>query len=288
MSAPLISVNNVNKAYGNFEALSDVNFNIAPGQIVGLLGPNGAGKTTLLKALLGLLPYSGSIDICGLNPRKHRIELLKQLCFISDVATLPKWMTVAQAISYVAGVHPKFNKSLAERLIQESDIPFHKKVAELSKGMVTQVHLSLVMAIDAKILILDEPTIGLDIVHRKHFYTKLLEDYFDEHKTIIISTHQIEEIQHIISELMIINKGKIITQIPFDTFAERYVQLKCGAEQLDDAMALQPIYQTKDFNGYRCIYENADKHALEQLGTISTPDISDVFVASIEKGSKQC
>jgi len=283
MTAPLISVENVNKSYGNFQALSDVNFNIAPGQIVGLLGPNGAGKTTLLKALLGLLPYSGRIDVCGLNPRKQRIELLKQLCFISDVATMPKWMTVAQAIKYVDGVHPAFNKSLAEKLLQNADIPFHKKVSELSKGMVTQLHLSLVMAIDAKILILDEPTIGLDIVHRKQFYTKLLEDYFDENKTIIISTHQVEEIQHIISELMIINKGKIITQIPFDTFSERYVQLKCHADKIDAAMSLKPIYKTKDFNGYRCIYENVDATALEELGTLSTPDISDVFVASVEK-----
>lgn len=283
MNSALISVENVNKAYGDFTALTDVNFHIEPGQIVGLLGPNGAGKTTLLKALLGLLPYSGKIDICGLNPRKHRIELLRQLCFISDVATLPKWMTVAQAINYVDGVHPKFNKSLAQKMITEADIPFHKKVAELSKGMVTQVHLALVMAIDAKILILDEPTIGLDIVHRKLFYTKLLEDYFDENKTIIISTHQVEEIQHIISELMIINKGKIVTQIPFENFAERFVQLKCQPENMDKAEALKPIYKTKDFNGYRYIYENVDRISLSELGVLSTPDISDVFIACIEK-----
>ena len=283
MSAPLISVENVSKFYGNFEALSKINFNITSGQIVGLLGLNGAGKTTLLKALLGLLPYSGKISILGLNPRKHRVELLNQLCFISDVATLPKWMTVAQAIEYVEGVHPKFNKALAEKLCLEAAIPFHKKVAELSKGMVTQVHLSLVMAIDTKILILDEPTIGLDIVHRKQFYAKLLEDYFDENKTIIISTHQIEEIQHIISELMIINKGKIITQIPFDTFSQRYIQLRCDANHLDHAIALKPIYKIKDLNGYRCIFEDIDRLALAQLGTLSTPDISDVFVATIEK-----
>ena len=254
MSRSLISVENVNKSYGEHQALSDVNFHIDSGQIVGLLGPNGAGKTTLLRALLGLLPYSGQINICGLNPRKQRIKLLEQLCFISDVATLPKWMTVNQAIDYVDGVHPKFDKRLAEKLIKESEIPFNSKVAELSKGMVTQVHLSLIMAIDAKVLVLDEPTIGLDIIHRKQFYTKLLEDYFDEDKTIIISTHQIERFT-IISELMIINKGKIITQIPFDTFAERYVQLQCHADNLEQALALKPISQHREFNGYRCIYE---------------------------------
>jgi ABC-2 type transport system ATP-binding protein len=207
MSDMMICAQNLNKQYGDFNALTDINFDIKSGEIVGLLGPNGAGKTTLLRSMLGLLPYTGQISICGINPKKERLKLLEHLCFISDVATLPNWMSVEQAIQYVDGVHPRFDKKLAEKLIRDTNIQFHSKVSALSKGMVTQLHLALVMAIDAKVLILDEPTLGLDIVNRKHFYTRLLEDYFDENKTIIISTHQIEEIQHIISELMIINDG---------------------------------------------------------------------------------
>jgi ABC-2 type transport system ATP-binding protein len=283
MSDMMICAQNLNKQYGDFNALTDINFDIKSGEIVGLLGPNGAGKTTLLRSMLGLLPYTGQISICGINPKKERLKLLEHLCFISDVATLPNWMSVEQAIQYVDGVHPRFDKKLAEKLIRDTNIQFHSKVSALSKGMVTQLHLALVMAIDAKVLILDEPTLGLDIVNRKHFYTRLLEDYFDENKTIIISTHQIEEIQHIISELMIINDGKIVTKIPFNTYADTYIQLQCGAEQVDKAKALNPIFEQKDFNGYRFIYENTNRDALQQLGVVNTPDISDVFIATIKK-----
>ncbi len=277
----LIEAKNLNKAYGNFVALDNINFNIERGQIVGLIGPNGAGKTTLLKSILGLTPSSGHLSVLGQNPRKHRNKLMQKMCFIADVAILPRWLKVADALTFVEGVHPLFNKSNALAFLEKTDIPLNSKVKALSKGMVVQLHLSLIMAIDTDILILDEPTLGLDIIYRKQFYNSLLSDYFTENRTIVITTHQVEEIESILTHLMFINKSKFMLDCSMDKFSERFIQVMAHPGKEKELQAYKPIATNKQFGKMIYLFEDTPKDMLATLGEISIPSVSDVFVAKI-------
>src|SRR3954464_6470003 len=234
---PCIEARGLRKAFGNNVALDGVNLRVEEGRIVGLIGPNGAGKTTALNAILGLTPYQGELKVLGRNPWTERDDLMRDVCFIADVAVLPRWLRVSQALDYVAGVHPRFDRAKAEAFLARTDIKRGSRVRELSQGMVTQLHLALVMAIDARILVLDEPTLGLDILYRKEFYQRLLEDYFDEQKTIIVTTHQVEEIEHIPSDVMFIRDGRIVLDAEMDDVGQRYTELLVNADQLETARA---------------------------------------------------
>ena len=221
----LITAKGVGKKYGSFQALNNVNFNIESGRIVGLIGPNGAGKTTVLKALLGLTNFDGELDVCGYDPRSERHKLMQNVSFIADVAVLPGWMKVSESLDFVEGVHPAFNRDRAVEMLALTNIPMKKKVKQLSKGMITQLHLALVLAIDAKVLVLDEPTLGLDILYRKAFYDHLLNDYFSEDKTIIITTHQVDEIEYLLTDLLFINEGEIVLDIAMDEIENKYLEV---------------------------------------------------------------
>src|SRR4051812_13951634 len=237
----VMSARGLTKRYGKHVALNGVDFDIPAGRIVGLIGPNGSGKTTTLKAALGLVPFEGELSVLGLDPRTRRDELMQEVCFIADVAILPRWLRVKDAIDFVAGVHPRFNRDKAERYIANTRLSPTMKVKEMSKGMIVQLHLALVMAIDAKLLVLDEPTLGLDIIYRKQFYQNLLEDYFDEHKTIVITTHQVEEVEHILTDLMFLRDGKIVLAASMEEIGERYIEVMVSQDKLSAANALQPI-----------------------------------------------
>ncbi|MDB5753911.1 MAG: multidrug transporter ATP-binding protein, partial [Massilia sp.] len=240
MSA-VISARGLTKRYGKQAAVDDISFDIPAGRIVGLIGPNGSGKTTTLKAALGLVPFDGELSVLGLDPRTQRDKLMQEVCFIADVAILPRWLRVSEAIDFVAGVHPKFDREKAERYLALTKLKPSMKVKAMSKGMVVQLHLALVMAIDARLLVLDEPTLGLDIIYRKQFYQNLLEDYFDEGKTIIITTHQVEEVEHILTDLMFIRDGKIVLAATMDEVGERYTEVMVPNDKVNAANALQPI-----------------------------------------------
>ncbi len=277
----MISARHLSKHYGDLLALSDVSFDVKPGSIVGLIGPNGAGKTTLLKAVFGLTTYQGSLNINGLSPRRQHVALMNQMCFIADVATLPSWMSVAQAIDFVAGVHPKFNRSKAKELLAKTGIHDQQRVRQLSKGMVVQLHLALVMAIDVDLLILDEPTLGLDIIHRKQFYNSLLNDYYDEQKTIVITTHQVEEVENLLTDLLVIDRGEIKLDISIDDYQQRFSQIivpNCEDQRLE---SLKPIYQCKHLMGTQLIYCDVDREQLSQVAAVTVPSISDVFLATV-------
>lgn len=277
----LITARNVSKSFGNFKALKDVTFNIPAGQIVGLIGPNGAGKTTLLKAILGLTHYEGTLDVMNLSPRSNRKKLMEQMCFIADVAILPKWLSVSEALEFVEGVHPKFSRSKAESFLAKTNIEKEKRVRELSKGMIVQLHLALVMAIDVNILILDEPTLGLDIIYRKQFYQSLLNDYFDEKRTIIITTHQIEEVESILSRIIMINKGHVLLDTDMDKLEEKYLQLSIKGEHNPELDAFKPLACNKRLGETIYLFEKVPRNMLEPYGDISTPSISDVFTAKV-------
>ena len=246
MSA-VISARGLTKRYGKTMAVDNVSFEIPSGRIVGLIGPNGSGKTTALKAALGLVPFEGELKVLGLDPRTQRDELMEQVCFIADVAVLPRWLRVDQAIDFVAGVHPKFDRAKAQRYIAHTKLTPSMKVKQMSKGMIVQLHLALVMAIDAKLLVLDEPTLGLDIIFRKQFYQNLLEDYFDEEKTIIVTTHQVEEIEHILTDLMFIREGRITLSASMDEVGERFTEVMVPADRVEAARALKPIDERQVF-----------------------------------------
>ncbi|MDF1761274.1 MAG: ABC transporter ATP-binding protein [Coxiellaceae bacterium] len=283
----IIQAEHVSKHYGDFPALSDVNFAIKPGSIVGLIGPNGAGKTTLLKAIFGLTPYQGDLVVNGLSPTKQHVALMHQMCFIADVATLPRWMKVSQAIDFVEGVHPKFHRQKAMGFLTKTSIPLDKRIKELSKGMTVQLHLALVMAIDVNLLILDEPTLGLDILYRKKFYDSLLNDYYSEHKTIVITTHQVEEVEAILTDLIIIDKGEIKLDISIDEYRDQFSEVMVAAADQTAIQALNPIYSCKQLSGMKYIFHNADKQQLQQLGEVTVPSVSDVFLAMVDAGVKQ-
>ncbi|MFK7955109.1 MAG: ABC transporter ATP-binding protein [Lysobacterales bacterium] len=281
MSA-IVKANSLRKKYRSSVALDNVNFQIEPGRIVGLIGPNGAGKTTALKAMLGLTSFDGDLTILGMDPMRQRHKLMDQVCFIADVAVLPRWIKVRQAVEFVEGVHPRFSRERAMRFLSQTKIKPESRVKELSKGMTAQLHLALVMAIDAKLLVLDEPTLGLDIIYRKEFYSNLLNDYFDEERTIIITTHQVEEVEHILTDLMFIKDGKIIIDASMEDIAERFVEVMVAPDQADEARALNPIHERSIFGKFVFLYDNADALALAELGEMHNPSIADLFVATMK------
>lgn len=278
----LVSARNVSKSFGNFRAVDDVSFDIEKGRIMGLIGPNGAGKTTLLKAVLGLTDCQGSLSVLGLDPFRQRKELMQNICFIADVAVLPRWIRVNQLLDFLQSVHPKFSRTRAEELLQKTDINAKSKVRELSKGMVTQLHLSIITAIDAKLLVLDEPTIGLDIIFRKEFYGNLLNDYFDEERTIIITTHQVEEIENLLTDVMFINHGKVVLDSQMDDIPEKFVELLASTDNAAKAQTFNPIYEKDVFGKKVLTFEDVDRDQLAGLGELRTPDIADLFVAKVK------
>jgi len=275
----VIEARGLRKAFGATLALDGVDLRVDEGRILGLIGPNGAGKTTALNAILGLTPYEGELKVLGRDPWTERDQLMREVCFIADVAVLPRWLRVAQALDYVAGVHPRFDRAKAEALLARTDIKGTSKVRELSKGMVAQLHLALVMAIDAHLLVLDEPTLGLDILYRKQFYDSLLNDYFDRTRTIVVTTHQVEEIQHVLTDLMFINRGRIVLDCTMEAFEARYLEVLVPPEHVAAAQALRPIHERQIFGRSILLFENADRPQLAALGDVRTPSIADVFVA---------
>ena len=281
MSA-VISARGLSKHYGKQVAIDDLNFEIPAGRIIGLIGPNGSGKTTTLKAALGLIPFEGELRVLGLDPRTQRDQLMEQVCFIADVAVLPRWIRVSQAVDFVAGVHPRFDRAKAERYLAHTKLRPSMKVKEMSKGMIVQLHLALVMAIDAKLLVLDEPTLGLDILYRKQFYQNLLEDYFDENKTIIITTHQVEEIEHILSDLIFIREGKITLSATMDEVGERFVEVMVPAENAAAARALKPIDERQVFGKSVMLFDGVPRAQAAALGETRNVGVADLFVAMMK------
>ncbi|HET9474660.1 MAG TPA: ABC transporter ATP-binding protein [Steroidobacteraceae bacterium] len=267
---------------GEVKALDDVSFTIEQGRIVGLIGPNGAGKTTALRAILGLGPYEGHLEVLGLDPYTQRDELMKQVCFIADVAVLPGWLRVHQAVEFVAGVHPHFRPERAHELLNRTDIKRDSRVRELSKGMITQLHLALVMAIDAKLLVLDEPTLGLDILYRKQFYESLLGDYFDEGRTILVTTHQVEEVEHILTDLIFIDRGRLVLNMSMEDVAEKFVQVTVKPDRLAQARELKPFYEREVVGRTVMFFQNNAADSLRSLGDTRTPSVADLFVAKIK------
>ena len=278
----LVSARNVSKFYGDVRAVDDISFDIEKGKITGLIGPNGAGKTTLLKAVLGLTDCQGSLSVLGLDPFRQRKELMQNICFIADVAVLPRWIRVKQLLDFIENVHPRFSRSRAEELLTQTKIRANSKVRQLSKGMVTQLHLSIITAIDAKLLVLDEPTLGLDIIFRKEFYGNLLNDYFDGERTIIITTHQVEEIENLLTDLMFINDGKIVLNTSMEDLPEQYVELLASGDNADAARRLNPIYEREVFGKNVLMFEGVSRDRLQGLGEIRTPGVADLFVAKVK------
>ena len=281
----LVSAQGVTKRFGSFTAVDNVSFEVESGKILGLIGPNGAGKTTLLKALLGLTECEGQLSVMGLDPFRQRKELMQNICFIADVAVLPRWIRVTQLLDYVEAIHPNFSRKRAEELLQQTKIMSNSRVKELSKGMVTQLHLSIIMSIDAKLLVLDEPTLGLDILFRKEFYANLLNDYFDEERTILVTTHQVEEIENLLTDIMFINDGKIILDSTMDALADSYVELAASGAEADKARGLGPIAEGQMFGKSVMLFEGVNREHLEGLGEMRTPSVADLFVAKI-KGAR--
>jgi ABC-2 type transport system ATP-binding protein len=281
MSA-VTTASGLGKRYKTSVALDNVSFQIEPGRIVGLIGPNGAGKTTALKAILGLTDFTGELNVLGYDPRKQRDKLMGDVCFIADVAVLPRWITVSQAVDFVANVHPRFDRKKCEAFLARTKLQPNQRVRQMSKGMIVQLHLALVMAIDARLLILDEPTLGLDILYRKQFYQNLLEDYFDENKTIIVTTHQVEEVEHILTDLMFIRDGRIVLDADMDAVGERFIEVMVNADQADAARALKPIDERQVFGKSIFLFDGASRATLEPLGEIRRPSVSDLFVATMK------
>jgi ABC-2 type transport system ATP-binding protein len=277
----VIEARGLRKAFGTTIALDGVDLQVEEGRILGLIGPNGAGKTTALNAILGLTPYQGELKVLGRDPWRERDLLMRDVCFISDVAVLPRWARVSQLLNYVAGVHPRFNRAKAEGFLAKTTIRQASRVRELSKGMVVQLHLALVMAIDAKLLILDEPTLGLDILYRKQFYDSLLNDYYDRSRTIVVTTHQVEEIQNVLTDVMFIARGRIVLHCSMEEFESRYVELMVHAEHGTAARALKPIHERQALGRSILLFDRVDRQQLAALGDVRTPSIADLFVAVI-------
>ena len=274
-----IEARGLRKVFGKTVALDSIDLTVKEGRILGLIGPNGAGKTTALSAILGLTPYEGSLTVLGHDPWKERDKLMRDVCFIADVAVLPRWIKVSQALDYVAGVHPRFDRAKAEAFLARTNIERSSKVRKLSKGMTAQLHLALVMAIDAKLLVLDEPTLGLDILYRKQFYDSLLNDYFDHTRTIVVTTHQVEEIQHVLTDLMFINRGRIVLNTSMEEFESRYFEVMVNPEKVAAARSLQPLHERQVFGRSVLLFDRVDRAQLAALGEIHTPSIADLFVA---------
>ena len=282
-TAPIVSARGLRKTYASKIALDNVDFDIPTGRIVGLIGPNGSGKTTTLKAMLGLIPFEGELKVVGHDPRSERDVLMQDVCFIADVAVLPRWMRVSEAIDYVAGVHPRFDRAKCERFIAHTQLKPGMRVREMSKGMIVQLHLALVMAIDARLLVLDEPTLGLDILYRKEFYRRLLEDYFDEQKTIIVTTHQVEEIENILTDVIFIQNGRIVLDAAMEHLGDRFVSVLTNASQADDLRALKPIdEQSLPFGKIVMTFDGVPEAQLSPYGETRTPGLADLFVATMK------
>jgi ABC-2 type transport system ATP-binding protein len=276
-----IEARGLRKSFGRTIALDGVNLRVEEGRILGLIGPNGAGKTTALNAILGLTPYQGELRVLGRDPWTERDQLMRDVCFIADVAVLPRWIKVSQTLDYVAGVHPRFNRARAEAFLARTTIRHDSKVKHLSKGMVAQLHLALVMAIDAKLLVLDEPTLGLDLLYRKQFYDSLLNDYFDRNRTIVVTTHQVEELQHVLTDLMFIDRGRIVLDSSMEEIESRYVELEAHLGQVAEARALKPIYEHEVLGRSILLFDRVDRQQLAALGSVRTPSIADLFVAVV-------
>jgi ABC-2 type transport system ATP-binding protein len=275
----VIEARGLRKSFGKTIALDGIDVSIEAGRILGLIGPNGAGKSTALHAMLGLIPYEGELKVLGRDPWNERDRLMRDVCFIADVAVLPRWLRVSQAIDYVAGVHPRFDRAKAEAFLAKTSIKRTSKVGQLSKGMVTQLHLALVMAIDAKLLVLDEPTLGLDLLYRKQFYDSLLNEYFDGSRTIVVTTHQVEEVQHVLTDLMFIQRGRIVLDCTMEAFEARYQEVMVHPEQVAAARALKPIHERQVFGRSVLMFDGVNHRQLEELGEVRTPSIADLFVA---------
>jgi ABC-2 type transport system ATP-binding protein len=276
---PCIEATGLRKTFGTTVALDGVDLRIEEGSIVGLIGPNGAGKTTALGAILGLTPYEGQLRVLGRDPWEERDLLMRDVSFIADVAVLPRWITVSQLLEYMTGVHPRFDRAKAEGFLSKGAIQCDRKVRELSKGMVAQLHLALVMAIDARLLVLDEPTLGLDILYRKQFYESLLNNYYDENRTIVVTTHQVEEIQHVITDLMFIDHGRIVFRCSMDEFDARYAEVAVLPERVTAARALKPMHERQMMGRTAFLFDHGDRQQLAELGEVRTPSIADLFVA---------
>jgi ABC-2 type transport system ATP-binding protein len=277
-----IEARGLRKTFGSTVALDGVDLRVEEGRILGLIGPNGAGKTTALNAILGLTPYRGDLRVLGRDPWTERDQLMRDVCFIADVAVLPRWIRVSQAVDYVAGVHPRFDRVKAEQFLDRTTIRRNSRVRQLSTGMVAQLHLALVMAIDAKLLVLDEPTLGLDILYRKQFYDALLNYYFDRSRTILVTTHQVEEIQDVLTDVMFIDRGRIVFESSMDDFETRYAEVMVSPDRLAAAKALGPIHERQVFGRSILLFDGVDRLELAALGEVRTPSIADLFVALMD------
>jgi ABC-2 type transport system ATP-binding protein len=276
---PCIEARGLRKVFGKSVALDGIDLRVEEGRIVGLVGPNGAGKSTVLNAILGLTPYQGELKVLGRDPWTERNRLMRDVAFIADVAVLPRWITVSQVLDYLTGVHPRFGRAKAEAFLARTNIGRSSKVKQLSKGMVAQLHLALVMAIDAKLLVLDEPTLGLDLLYRKEFYDSLLSDYFDRSRTIVVTTNQVEELQNVLTDVMFINRGRIVLDCSMEEFELRYLELMVRSEEVAAARALNPIHEREVFGRNILLFDQADRNQLAALGDVRTPSIADLFLA---------
>jgi ABC-2 type transport system ATP-binding protein len=283
----VIEARGLRKAFGTTIALDGIDLRVEEGRILGIIGPNGAGKSTALNAILGLTQYQGELRVLGRDPWSERDQLMRDVCFIADVAVLPRWMRVSQALDYVAGVHPRFDRAKAESFLARTDIQRSSRIKELSKGMVTQLHLALVMAIDAKLLVLDEPTLGLDILYRKQFYDSLLNDYFDRSRTIVVTTHQVEDVQNVLTDLMFINRGRIVLACSMEEFESRYLEVTVRPEQVAAARALRPVNERQVFGRSILLFDQVGRQQLAALGDVRTPSIADLFVAVMGNHASQ-
>jgi ABC-2 type transport system ATP-binding protein len=281
-----IEARGLRKAFGTTIALDGVDLRVEEGHILGIIGPNGAGKSTALHAILGLTPHQGELRVLGRDPWTERDQLMRDVSFIADVALLPRWIKVSQVLDYVAGVHPRFDRAKAEGLLAKTDIKRGSRVRELSKGMVTQLHLALVMAIDARLLVLDEPTLGLDILYRKRFYDSLLNDYFDRSRTIVVTTHQIDEIQDVLTDFAFLNRGRIVLESSMEAFESRYLEVMVNPENAAAARALRPIHERQVFGRSILLFDGAERQQLAALGDVRRPSIADLFVAVMGEAGK--
>jgi ABC-2 type transport system ATP-binding protein len=278
----IIEARGLSKRFGGNHALDNVSFSIEQGRIVGLIGPNGAGKTTAIKAILGLTPFQGELTVLGLDPRTQRDELMRDVCFMADVAVLPRWLRVSQALDYCSGVHPRFVRARAEEFLRKTDIGMKSRVRELSKGMVTQLHLALILAIDARLLVLDEPTLGLDLLYRRQFYDTLLNDYYAKDRTILLTTHQVEEVENLFTDVIFISRGHVALASSVEELGAHYLQLTVGAEQAGPARALKPFYEREVFGRVAMFFAGRTAAELSPLGELRTPSIADLFVAKMQ------
>lgn len=282
-----IEARGLRKIYGATVALDGIDLQVEEGRILGLIGPNGAGKTTALNAIVGLTPYEGHLDVLGRNPWTERAQLMRDVCFIADVAVLPRWLRVSQALDYVAGVHPRFDRAKAEAFLAKTTIRPTSKVRELSKGMVTQLHLAVVMAIDARLLVLDEPTLGLDILYRKQFYDSLLNDYLERSRTVVVATHQVEEVEHVLTDLMFIDRGRIVFSRSMEQVELLYREVLVHPDKIAAARALNPIHERQGVGRSILMFKGVDRRSLAALGDVRTPSVADLFVAIVSSRESQ-